>query len=198
MRKLDETEKKIVQELIRNTRISDNQISKNTGIPVMTVNRKRKRLEEDKMLRYYTSIDKGEFGLDIFGAKQLYIIKMKAGITRQEYTEKLESNPQWKIFSSNHISLSYIGEKDGHLALILILDAKDEDDLVEEFNGKVIKSITEKFGDDCIVKVTTTQLSKMIRVHHNYLPAFNMEKGTIKKDWPNELIFVDNVEKFNS
>jgi len=197
MRKLEENEKKIVRELIKNARISDNQIAKNTGIPVMTVNRKRKRLEEEKLLRYYTSIDKGEFGLDIFGAKQLYIIKLKAGITRKEYLEKLELNAQWKVFSSNHISLSYIGEKDGHLAIILILDAKDEKDLVEEFNGKVVKSIKEKLGENCIKKIITVPLSKMIRVHHNYMPAFNMEKGTIKKDWPDELLFVDDVDVFD-
>ena len=75
-RTLDEHEVKIIRELIRNPRISDNKISKRTKIPVMTVNRKRKRLEEQKLLRYYTSINKGEFGLKIFGAKALYIIQI--------------------------------------------------------------------------------------------------------------------------
>ena len=42
MIKLDEKEQKIVKELIKNPRISDTQIAKNTNIPVMTINRKRK------------------------------------------------------------------------------------------------------------------------------------------------------------
>jgi len=77
--KFDEKEVKILRELIRNPRASDNMISKKTDIPVMTVNRKRKRLEDERVLRYYVSIDKGEFGLKIFGAKVLFAIKFKIG-----------------------------------------------------------------------------------------------------------------------
>ena len=72
MVKLDKIEQKIVKELIRNARASDSEISKKTSIPVMTVNRRRKKLEDEKVLRYYTSLDKGEFGMEIFGAKKLF------------------------------------------------------------------------------------------------------------------------------
>ena len=87
--KLDETERKIVRELIRNARASDSEISKRTGIPVMTINRRRKRLEDSKLIRYYCSIDKGEFGLKIFGAKELFIVQFKIGISKKEYLEKI-------------------------------------------------------------------------------------------------------------
>ena len=191
--KLDHHEKLIVKELIRNSRISDNQIAKNTGVPVMTVNRKRKALEEKKILRYYTSLDKGEFGMHIFGAKQLYIIKFKIGITREQYLKTMETDARWRTFNCKYISLAYLGEKDGHLALMIILDAKDEGHLVEEFNGKIIPYITKKLGKDVIISVTTASLSKLVRVHHNYLPYTNIEKGRIKDDWPDEMIFVDEV-----
>jgi len=190
---LDEKEVKIVRELIRDPRASDNQVAKRTNIPVMTVNRKRKKLEEEKLLRYYTSIDKGEFGLKIFGAKALLIIKFKIGITRQAYYETPEKDPTWRMLNSKYISLAYLGEKDGHLALIIILDAKSREDLVEEFNGKIVTFFEDKLGQKCIKEIITTNLDKMVRVHHNYIPAMNMEKGRIKKEWPDSLIFVNDV-----
>ncbi|MBW3020937.1 Lrp/AsnC family transcriptional regulator, partial [Candidatus Woesearchaeota archaeon] len=106
-RTLDDAEVKIIRELIRNPRASDNKIAKRTNIPVMTVNRKRKNLEQQSFLRYFASIDKGEFGLDIFGAKQLYVIKFRIGITRKNYVEVMETNRKWRTFNSRHISLAY-------------------------------------------------------------------------------------------
>ena len=195
MRKLDTKEVQIVKELIRNPRASDNEVSKKTGIPVMTVNRKRKRLEEEKLLRYYVSLDKGEFGLRIFGAKELYVIKFRAGITRRLYLESLEADPNWRMFNSRFISLAYLGEKDGKLALVIILDAVNEDQMVEEFNGKIFPFLEEKLGKDCMEEVTTTSLNKLVRVHHNYLPATNMSGGRIAKEWPNKFIFVNETEE---
>jgi DNA-binding Lrp family transcriptional regulator len=192
---LDEAEVKIIRELIRNPRASDNQISKRTKIPVMTVNRKRKLLEEKRYLRYYTSIDKGEFGLHIFGAKQLYIIKFKIGITREKYIEVMEADAKWRTFNCQYISLAYLGEKEGHLALMIILDALNEAHLVEEFNGKIVPFLTEKLGKDAIEEIITVPLSKLIRVHHNYMPYLNIEKGRIKDSWPDDLIFVNEVDE---
>ena len=54
LRKLDNQEIKIVKALIRNPRISDNQIGLRTGVPIRTVNRKRKKMEEKGLLKYYT------------------------------------------------------------------------------------------------------------------------------------------------
>lgn len=193
MRTLDEQEVKIIRELIRNPRLSDNKIAKETDISVMTVNRKRKKLEEEKLLRYYVSIDKGEFGLHIFDAKELYIIKFKMGITRKKYMEALETDPMWRMLNSRFISLAYLGEKDGHLALMIILDAPTKSQLVEEFNGKIVPFLREKLGEDAIREVTTASLDKLVRVHHNYMPAMNMENGRIKKSWSDELIFVNEV-----
>ena len=51
--KLDEQEQKIIKELIRDPRISDNQIGRNTKIPVKTVNRKRKNLEQRNIISYF-------------------------------------------------------------------------------------------------------------------------------------------------
>jgi len=193
IRELDESERKIVRELIKNPRISDNQIAKNTKVPVMSVNRKRKQLEEENLLRYFTSFDTGEFGTGQYKAKQLYIIKFKIGIPRKKYLESLEMDKRFMAFYSSYASLSYLGEKDGHLALIMILDAETESKLVDEFNEKLIQHIKEKLGEDSIEDVTTAKITHTLRRHHNYLPMFNMEKGIVKKDWPDEWIFVDKA-----
>tara|TARA_B100000315_G_C14513641_1_gene558177 strand:- start:320 stop:919 length:600 start_codon:yes stop_codon:yes gene_type:complete len=191
-RDLDENEVKIIRELIKNPRISDNKIAKKTKIPVMTVNRKRKALEEDMLIRYFTAFD--EYKLNIFTAKQLYIIKFKIGISRNKYMEQLEEDPKWRLLNSKFISLAYLGERDGHLALIMILDAPKEDLLVEEFNEKIIPFLRDKFGKDCVVRVETVPLNRLVRVHHNYMPSTNMENGIIKKDWSDGLIFVNEID----
>ena len=192
-RELDESERKMVRELIKNPRISDNQIAKNTKVPVMSVNRKRKQLEKENLLRYFASFDTGEFGTGTFKAKQLYIIKFKIGITREEYINNTEKDKRFQQFNASYISLSYLGEKDGHLALVMVLDAKTDSLLVDEFSGKIIPHLKEKLGNDCIKEIITTKISNTLRRHHNYLPDINMEDGVIKKDWPDDWIFVDNV-----
>ena len=183
MIKLDEQQVKIVRELIRNPRITDNQISKKTKVPVMTVNRKRKKLEEEGLIRYYASIRNEEEGTGLFHARQLYIIKLKIGITREEYFKKLKSDKELIAFSAEHISESYIGEKDGHLALMMIVDAYTESELIESFNGKIVPNIKKNFGEDAVQEVTTVKMNIPVRLHHNYLPQINMEKGKMKDSW---------------
>ncbi|MBD3163760.1 winged helix-turn-helix transcriptional regulator [Candidatus Woesearchaeota archaeon] len=191
MRELDGQEKTIVRELIRNPRSSDNKIAKKTGIPVMSVNRKRKQLEGEGYLKYFTSLDTGEHGTGKFEAKQLYIIKFKIGITREQFISEVEEDKRLLAFSSYYISLSYLGEKDGHLTYMLILDAETESKLMDEFNARLVPYIKERFGEDCIREVITMRITNTLRRHHNYIPMLNMRNGVIKKDWPDEYIFVD-------
>jgi len=190
MIKLDEQEVKIVRELIRNPRITDNRLAKRANVPVMTVNRKRKKLEEKDLVRYYTSIRHEEEGTGLFHARQMYIIKLKIGITREEYLKKLKSDKELIAFFAEHISESYIGEKDGHLALMMIIDAHTESELIESFNGKIVPNIKKNFGEDSITEVITVSLDIPVRLHHNYLPYMNMEKGKIKDTWLDEWLFV--------
>jgi DNA-binding Lrp family transcriptional regulator len=188
-------EANIVAELIKNPRISDNQIAKNTKIPVMSVNRKRKAMEEKGLINYYATIKKHQDGIGIFSVRQLYIIKLKAGITRQQYIEVIELDPSTKLFNCTFISSTFLGEKDGQLAIIIILDAVNDAKLMDEFNGKIITTLKRKFGNDAVQEITTAKINDTIRIHHNYLPKLNMEKGIIKGDWPRDQIFVDDETK---
>ena len=190
MRKLDEQEIKIIKELIRNPRTSDNQISKKTKVPVMSVNRKRKRLEEEGILNYHTVVSRGDPKKKSFRARQLYTIQFKIGVTQEMYIEALRNDKQVKEENAKHHVNSYLGEKDGHLTLIVMLEAENHDKLLAVFNGKIIPNIKKRFGEDCIKKIYTVRLYRPVRVHNNYLPLFNMEKGVIRENWPDEYIFV--------
>jgi len=191
MKTLDVQERLVVRELIKNPRMSDNQISKETGVPVMTVNRKRKLLERESLLRYFTSLDTGVDGTGRYKAKQAYILKLNFGITRNQFIDKVEKDRKFQEFSSRFISLSYLGEKDGNLSYLVILDGISDSQILDEFHATLIPFLKSKFGEECIKEILTMRITNTLRRHHNYTPLLNMEHGIIKKDWPNEYIFVD-------
>ncbi|MFT4312332.1 MAG: winged helix-turn-helix transcriptional regulator [Candidatus Woesearchaeota archaeon] len=186
---LDEQERVIIKELMKNPRATDNAIGKCTGVPVMTVNRKRKKLEEKGILRYFATIDRRRLG--VFEAHQLYIIKLRAGITKQQYMQSVEQDAKIRMSNTKYIGTTYVGERDGHLAIIFLLDGFSQDELVNEFNGRIVPYFHECFGKDAIVSIETVPITERIRVHHNYLPSINMENGIVKQTWPDEYMFVD-------
>lgn len=192
MGEFKDQEKKILTQLIRNPRISDNQISKNTKIPVTTVNRKRKLLEARGFVNYYTSVSYENLRKGQHNARQLYIIKFKEGITRQKYVNEVEKSENFKKVNPRYHSESFLGEIGGHFALIMIVEADSDDELIEIFNGTIVEGIKKRYGDDCINKIITAKVTFPFRIHHNYLPFFNMENGIIKKDWLDDWIFIPN------
>lgn len=191
MRKLDRQERLIVRELIKNPRSSDNQIARATGVPVMSVNRKRKRLEKDGLINYFVYLDTSSRGTGTFTARQLHIIKFREGITPKFFLEKSSEKVGAREIHTKYILESCLAEVDGHLALILVLEGATEAEIVETFNGKIIPDFKEKFGPDSIMEIKTIRLNVPFRLLHNYLPLQNMENGVIKKDWRNDWIFVD-------
>ncbi len=193
MKKFDSQEIKILRELIRNPRCSDNKISKKTGVPVTTVNRKRKALEKDNMIRYYADLNRRDSETDDSSVSQMYIIKLKIGITGTEFLEKILTDNNMRRFNSEHIATSYLSEKDGHLAIILIMEAHTEQAMTESFNGIVVPMLKRNYGDDCIKSVETTRILETVRNHHNYIPKINMKNGKITENWPDEYIFVDRA-----
>ena len=113
------------------------------------------------------------------------------GITKKVFIEKVMSDPQTKTFNSNYIFESFVGEKDGQLVWTVILEGGKGNEIVEIFNGNLVPLLKKHFGDDCIDEILTFRLTTQLRLLHNYLPLMNIEKGKIKKEWPNEFIFVD-------
>ena len=191
MRTLDEQERKIIAELIKNPRLSDNKVAKLSKVPVMTVNRKRKILEKEGLLNYFCYLDTSRYGLNTLPARQLYLIRLKIGITKKEFIEKINSDSLTKTSNTACMYESFVGEDDGNLIWMLILEGGKGKEIMEIFNGQIVPMIKKYFGEDSIEETKTVRLTTQLRHLHNYMPLQNIENGIIKKEWPNEYLFID-------
>ncbi|MFP4403001.1 MAG: winged helix-turn-helix domain-containing protein [Nanoarchaeota archaeon] len=189
IKKIDESEIKIIKELVINPKISDNQISKNTGIPLKTVNRKRKKLEEKNCINYILDIDHSFDGLNNFNATAQFIVLFRHGITRKMFFDNL-SKFNFNYHNLKHIKSLDVGEFKGKLTLIFVIESRLQEDLLEIFNTEIFYRLNDIFGHNCIDDTKVIYLSKNIINMHNYVKGINIEKGKIKKDWPKDLIFV--------
>src|SRR5213593_616992 len=189
-RGLDDQERMIVKALVRDPRLSDNQIGKLTGVPTPTVRRKRKKLEADGLLSYFCALDMQESGTDNFGARQLYVIKFRIGITVKQIVDEIKSEPNVRSIFTDLIYESHIAEIEGRVALVMIIEGKNDADIVENVQGKIVPSLRKNHGPDSIEEISTVRLLSPIRVFHNYVPPVNMRHGLLRSDWPDDAIFV--------
>ncbi|HUJ72010.1 MAG TPA: Lrp/AsnC family transcriptional regulator [Verrucomicrobiae bacterium] len=190
MRILDDQERAVLKALIRDPRQSDNRISKTTGVPTPTVRRKRHRLENEGLLSYFATIDMQETGTGTFNARHLYIIKFRIGITVKQIVDEIKSEPNVRSVFTDLIYESHIAEMDGRVALVMIIEGKDEADILDSVQGKIIPSLRKNHGPDSIEEISTLRLLGPIRIFHNYLPSVNMDKGVLRPDWTDDAIFV--------
>ncbi|HUJ09649.1 MAG TPA: Lrp/AsnC family transcriptional regulator [Verrucomicrobiae bacterium] len=190
MRILDEQERAILKTLIRDPRQSDNYISKVTGVPTPSVRRKRHRLENEGLLSYFAAVDLQETGTGTFGARHLYTIKFRIGITVKQIVEEIKSEPNVRSVFTDLIYESHIAEMDGRVALVMIIEGKHDADIIENVQGKIIPSLRKNHGPDSIEEISTLRLLGPIRIFHNYVPLVNMEKGVLRSDWTDDAIFV--------
>jgi DNA-binding Lrp family transcriptional regulator len=190
MRELDEQERLIIRELIRDPRESDNGIGERTGVNVRTVGRKRQRLEQDGVLSYHTQVDLTESGTAQFTARHLYVIKFRLGVTASQLEEDIRREPFVRSVFTEIIFESHIAEIDGHVAMLLYIDGASDAGIVQTVQEKLIPSLLRNHGEGSIAEVSTIRLLKPVRVMRNYLPFVNMQDGYIRKDWPDEAIYV--------
>ncbi len=188
MKNLDEREISIIREIIKNPKISDNQISINTKIPTKTVNRKRKHLERENLLYYFAYLNTWKDGVNLFNTRKLYIIKFREGITRNQFLENFFIEKG--IINIKHTASMYLGETNGLLALIMLMEAKEKEELMEIFNADLIPKIKTIFGEDAIKEIVSLEITDTLQHLHNYIPRLNITNGIIKNDWPDNLIFV--------
>jgi len=190
MKHLDEQERLIVRHLIRDPRESDNGIGEATGVNVRTVGRKRQRLEESGVLSYYTHLDLSSRGTGQFGARHLYIIKFRIGITYKQVLEDIQREPFVRSIFTEIIFESHIAEIDGKLAMLLFIDGTDETNIVQTVQEQLIPSLLRNHGENSIEEVNTIRVLAPVRTVRNYIQPVNMQDGYIKKDWPDEAIYV--------
>ncbi len=191
MKPLDEPSRKIIKELILNPRSSDNQISKITGIPLKTVNRKRKKLEESGNLRYYTHLDLSTQGTGLFHGRDLYLVTLKTGITKDMFMSGLAKFSPKYVYVK-HILESFVGEKNGRVVLMFVLESPQPSDLIEIFNAEIVPDLNDVLGKDCIHSIDTLQLTHQISRLHNYSAERIINKKHPKNDKGHEMIFVDD------
>ena len=165
MEKLDSQEKLIVRELIKDPRISDNQIAIKTNVPLKTVNRKRKLLEEKDFLNYYCYLNNSSDGTGTFQGRSLFIITLKDGITKKNLAEKFESSEKSAEFYPKHIFQTCIGEIDGNAAIITLIESRKQDDLAEIYNAEIVPELESFFWHGCIKRTTTKTYDSCLTIH---------------------------------
>lgn len=191
MRKLDNQEVKIVKALIKNPRLSDNQIGLKTGVPIRTVNRKRKKMEEENLLNYYTELNMGSSGTGRFVARHLYLVRFKLGISQNRIIKEVKEEPNVRTIFTDLIYESHIAEIEGHTSLILIIEGSSDEEINNNFNEIIVPSLEKNHGKDSIIEITTIRLGKPIRLFHNYLPMVNTSNGKISNEWTESAILVE-------
>jgi DNA-binding Lrp family transcriptional regulator len=190
MRILDEQEKAIVRQLVRDPRESDNGVGEVTGVNVRTVSRKRDRLEQEGILSYYTNIDLSGDGAKQYNARHLYIIKFRVGITYNQLIQDIRKEPNQQSVFTETIFESHIAEIDGKVALLLFVDGNSDLDIVQRTHEELIPGLLKNHGSDSIESISTIRLLSPIRVMRNYIPIVNMSKGYLRPDWPGDAIYV--------
>lgn len=189
MRILDQQEKAIVRQLIRDPRESDNGIGETTGVNVRTVSRKRLRLEQEGILSYYTNVDLCSDGAKQFNARHLYIIKFRVGVTYTQLIDEVRQSGDQTVFAES-IFESHIAEIDGKVALLLFVDGDSDLDIVRRIHEELIPILLKNHGEDSIEAVSTLRLLAPVRIMRNYQPLVNMNGGYLRPDWPSEAIYV--------
>jgi DNA-binding Lrp family transcriptional regulator len=181
----DEQEKLIISALIKDPRISDNQIGRLTKVPIRTVSRKRRKLEETGIINYFVAINSKT------KVRRLYIVKFRMGITREKLKNEIKSEPKIKSLFTKMVWISSFAEFEGHTTIFMFLEGNSEKEISEEFHGKHIPLMLKNHGADSILDITSISLGETIRLFHNYLPFINMKNGKLKHDWPLEMIFTE-------
>lgn len=189
-RRLDDKERKIARALIRNPRLSDNAIGRMSDIPVMTVNRKRKKMEDEGLLSYFVTINMGPKGTGRFRSRYLYLIKFKLGVSQKRILDDIRNEPNAETAFTDFTYETHMAQINGHTALVLIIQGRDDYEVNNVFNNRLVPSLKKTHGEDSIVEVSTIRLGRPVRYFHNYLPLINMKGGTIRNDWDDEAIFV--------
>lgn len=190
MRELDEQERLIIRQLIRDPRESDNGIGETTGVNVRTVGRKRQKLEHEAILSYFTQVDLSPKGTGQFNTRHLYIIQFGVGVTYQQIIDDIAKEDYSDSIFTKITFESHIAELDGKLALLMFFDGASDIDIVQTVQEKIIPRLRQNHGEASIEQISTMRLLAPVRIMRNYLPMVNMHEGYIRKDWPDASIYV--------
>jgi DNA-binding Lrp family transcriptional regulator len=193
MSELDSQETAIARQLIRNPRITDMAISNNTGIPLRTVGRKRRRLEADGLINYAAYLKHSEGGTETLLAQHVYTIIFAVGVTLEEIMSRTHSTHE-VTRNTGMVEQSSIGEIDGKLALILTIEGKTDREIVENLHNRILPLLLNNHGRASISEITSMRVLSTVRLLRNYFPGVNLDNGIIADSWPDDFIYVGENE----
>ena len=179
-----------MRQLIRDPRESDNGVGEATGVNVRTVGRKRLRMEQSGILSYFAHVDLTATGTGEFNTRHLYILKFRIGVSHQRLLDDIKREPFGRSIFTEVIFESHIAEIDGKIALLLFIDGASDIDIVKTVQEKLIPSLEQNHGAGSIEEVSTVRILSPVRTMRNYILPVNIEDGYIRKDWPDDAIFV--------
>ena len=116
------------------------------------------------------------------------------GVTYKQLTDDIQREPFVRSIFTEIIFESHIAEIDGKLAMLMFIDGASDTEIVQTVQEKLIPSLLKNHGENSIEEISTIRLLSPVRVMRNYLPFVNMENGYIKKDWPDEAIYVGKLD----
>src|SRR3989338_4000177 len=150
---LDEQEQLIIKALIKDPRMSDNNIGKLTKVPIRTVSRKRKKLEQENKIDYYIAVNHKD------KIRHLYMIKFRIGITKSKLMEEIKREPKIKSLFTEMVHQSIFAEMDGHIAILMRVEGSSDTKISKTFNEKILPAMLKNHARDFIFGISTIRLS---------------------------------------
>ena len=187
----DPANDKITRALIRDPRLSDNAISEQTNVPARTVTRKRKGMETQGILHYFTSCN---LNAVVNGTEcHIYLIRLRQGISARSVLRRMNHEPRLATVFTQCVSESHLVEIDGLAAILLFINGSRVNRVVDIFQQEIVPELVKHHGSDCIDHITTMRLVAPLRLHHNYLPGINLTRAKLHTDWPDEGLHVPHT-----
>jgi DNA-binding Lrp family transcriptional regulator len=163
---LDSQEKAIVAALVKNPRISDNKIAAETGVPLKTVNRKRKVLEAAGIVRYLAVVDNSISGTGQFQGQAMFGLKIRPGITRAAFLEKFTG--VFQHVDKKHLTQCTLTEAGGSLMLFVVIESYKQTDLFDILNADIIPDLEKQYGTGCVLSAEKYDTYTPIVLFTNY------------------------------
>jgi hypothetical protein len=146
------------------------------------------------VLSYFTHVDLSSTGTGEYNTRHLYIIKFRIGVTYRQLLEDIKREPFVRSIFTEIIFESHIAEIDGKLAMLLFIDGASDTDIVQTVQEKLIPSLERNHGVGSIEEVSTMRVLSPVRAMRNYILPVNVLHGYVRKEWPDEAIYVGRDE----
>jgi DNA-binding Lrp family transcriptional regulator len=132
---LDKKDRKILQLLDADSRMSLTKISRKTGIPIDTVRYRIERMEKEKIFKYAIVIDHHKLGYPIFNEIHLQFVNFT--VAEEESVKKYLKNTPNMVYGAK------VAGKYDYVIAIMAKDMKEFDDVFHAFKTKFEKIIKD-------------------------------------------------------